>query len=917
MTKEKLKQAVKHLPQKKNYPRGLFANVVDFLRNEGESKFLAKWVMESLLATGQMAPPHSGTPTVSCLIPCYNHGQYLRETVLSVLHQDYPAFEIIIINDGSTDNSHEVSTGLVEEFSQYRIRYLQQENSGPVEARNRGCALAKGKYILPLDADDIIAPSFLSKTVKILDEFSHLGYVSTLALFFGHSNLVWPKFKFKPIHFFSVNQQTCTTLFRKSMWEDVGGYEKDMANGYEDWELWIRATKHGWLGTQIEEPLFFYRRKEVSRNTGAKERDVSIKTHIILLHPDIYDKSKLKLVMKEMAFSNWIPPQLVRPDFKVTLRNSNPTDQSALAKRILGYLAHLVPQAKGRFLAPEAGTGETDKFEKLYKQISSRILKVGQADPLSTLDLGALLLSLYPHQKPAITLFINTLLQEGALNEVFSISCFYLDLFQWDEDILNILTEVLMQKADNSQENKIIVYYQTALIFSPHSKLVLLKTYEYQIANRFYRNASITQKLAKRYNITLPEMPLKLAQESKDKKNVWYVSSSIGYAGGINGVSQAQFKTLDSLLQNNDLCNLTIITPLSTSLASNLLEFENQRNNKSTWPNIITTIRKDVPNSITLKKQNIFNGLWNPSNLPEGKPDFIILEGVRKTAYDYFVELGIDYSCPVSYIYHSSPEQYYDKYSSGKIKLSTMVQAMSGLEYHITVAKCVVDAWREIPDLKDKKWFNIPNCIREPEINAMYLNTKENVRAELNLSKDDFIITCVASVQLRKGQDILLNQLENFLKDVPNAQVLFVGPILKDRGGTEILDLAKKINHTDKVHFLNVKLNALDYIYCSDLFVLPSREEALPLSILEAMALETPCVASDVYGIPELIKHGETGLMFSHDRPQDLATHIVDLSKDSQKRALLAKNGKARYWDHFSQEKHVANWRKVLLEVFS
>ncbi|WP_169725759.1 glycosyltransferase family A protein [Maridesulfovibrio bastinii] len=439
MNKETLEQAVKELPPNRKSPKNLFRAVVDFLRNEGDSEILTKWVMDSLLAAGELLPPHSGEPIVSCIIPCYNQASYLRETVLSVLRQDFPAFEIIIINDGSTDNTNEVANGLVKEFSNYRIRYVEQENSGLVNTRNRGCVLAKGKYILPLDSDDLLAPSFLSKTVKILNESNHLGYVSTLALFFGHSNLIWPRPKFEPVLFISKNQQTCTTLFRKSMWEEVGGYEKEMVNGYEDWELWIRATKMGWLGTQIEEPLFFYRRKENSMITDSRERDVAIKTQIILLHPDIYDKSKLKSVMTEMTYSNWIPPQLVRPDFKIRLRHIPEVDQSALAKKILNHLGIIVPQLKNRFSAPESGTGKAEEFEKLYNQLNARILKIEQNDPDAALDLSALLLSLYPLKKNAVTLFINSLRKAGFLNEALSAASFYLDLMPWNENLLDTI----------------------------------------------------------------------------------------------------------------------------------------------------------------------------------------------------------------------------------------------------------------------------------------------------------------------------------------------------------------------------------------------------------------------------------------------------------------------------------------------
>lgn len=165
-------------------PKNLYKAVLDF-KNEGESEILASWVMQSQLAEGEIMPPEQGAPLVSFVVPCFNHAEYLRECILSLLKQDFNSFEIIIINDGSTDNTDEVATQLENDFPKHRIRHINQENSGLVRSRNRGCTVAKGKYILPIDADDLIAPSFLSKTVKVLESHPELDYVSSKALFLG------------------------------------------------------------------------------------------------------------------------------------------------------------------------------------------------------------------------------------------------------------------------------------------------------------------------------------------------------------------------------------------------------------------------------------------------------------------------------------------------------------------------------------------------------------------------------------------------------------------------------------------------------------------------------------------------------------------------------------------------------------
>ena len=95
---------------------------------------------------------------VSIIIPCFNQGMYLSETIESVLSQTYRYWECIIINDGSADNTEEIALGYCN--NDERIKYLKQDNKGPCVARNYGISNAGGIYILPLDADDILGKDY-------------------------------------------------------------------------------------------------------------------------------------------------------------------------------------------------------------------------------------------------------------------------------------------------------------------------------------------------------------------------------------------------------------------------------------------------------------------------------------------------------------------------------------------------------------------------------------------------------------------------------------------------------------------------------------------------------------------------------------------------------------------------------------
>lgn len=112
------------------------------------------------------------TPLVSVIIPCYNAEKFISHTITSVLDQSFQSFEIIIVNDGSTDRSQEI----ISAFKDPRICCLQKENTGVSDSRNKGFEKATGGYVLFLDADDIIASDFLEKRVAFLNQNPDYGF---------------------------------------------------------------------------------------------------------------------------------------------------------------------------------------------------------------------------------------------------------------------------------------------------------------------------------------------------------------------------------------------------------------------------------------------------------------------------------------------------------------------------------------------------------------------------------------------------------------------------------------------------------------------------------------------------------------------------------------------------------------------
>jgi len=223
---------------------------------------------------------------VSIVIPCFNQAQYLEKCVESAVIQTYPNIEIIIVNDGSTDNTQETAEDLKNKYPN-KIRIVSQINQGLSTARNNGIKASLGEYILPLDADDLIDKTMVSKSIRTMDHYN-VDLVSTDAQTFGkHSYKIIPK-EFPKCNLLYANCWVVCSLFRRIVWEKTGGYKKNMDGGYEDWEFWINAYKQGFKFKRRPEVLFHYRTKEDSMYTNAMDKDTYLKSKIMLNHPELY-----------------------------------------------------------------------------------------------------------------------------------------------------------------------------------------------------------------------------------------------------------------------------------------------------------------------------------------------------------------------------------------------------------------------------------------------------------------------------------------------------------------------------------------------------------------------------------------------------------------------------------------------------
>jgi glycosyltransferase involved in cell wall biosynthesis len=224
-------------------------------------------------------------PLVSVVIPCFNQGQFLAEAIESVLAQTFPRIEIIVVEDCSSDGStRELVRGM--RFPR-TVTILNDTNRGVAVTRNTGVRVARGTYILPLDADDRIGPRFVELALeKIEDGTADVCY--SRVVFFGEEQGEFLTGQFSVPEMLRNNLVVNTALYRKSAWAAVGGYAAVMRTGLEDWDFWLSLIERGERFHRLDEPLFFYRRHGESRTDAARETENGLRKLLFARHRRLY-----------------------------------------------------------------------------------------------------------------------------------------------------------------------------------------------------------------------------------------------------------------------------------------------------------------------------------------------------------------------------------------------------------------------------------------------------------------------------------------------------------------------------------------------------------------------------------------------------------------------------------------------------
>lgn len=238
---------------------------------------------------------------VSVIIPTFNCGKFISEGIESVLKQSYGNFEILVIDDGSVDNTKDILEAFINSGS---IKYCEQKHKGPAAARNVGILRSKGEYIAFLDADDLWERDKLTRSIKFMESNNFHWICTAMSRFTEKGETVlkripkdcWAvdsktgeiKQLKNGIFFFSdIFVHTPTIVVKKECLDNVGVFDESFLVG-EDTDLWLRLEEAGFRGGYLDNPLTIYRYNEKSitkgkKIDGLKEHSKVAKKHALIL----------------------------------------------------------------------------------------------------------------------------------------------------------------------------------------------------------------------------------------------------------------------------------------------------------------------------------------------------------------------------------------------------------------------------------------------------------------------------------------------------------------------------------------------------------------------------------------------------------------------------------------------------------
>jgi glycosyltransferase involved in cell wall biosynthesis len=358
-----------------------------------------------------------GNPLVSVIVPCFDHGRYLPQCLESIQNQTYPAIETIVVDDASSDPQTRRLLDSLERASEFTVIRLA-ENVGPGAARNIALGAAKGRYILPVDADNLLVPGAIAHLVNQLQNAGEqIGYVYPNLQFFGNRSDYFEAPEFNLHQLLESNYCDTCCLLDRDVFDAGVEYLEKVKVGHEDWDLVLTLGEHEVFGEPARTKTVLFRKHGFTRSDVVEHGRHSFYARIRELHPSLYKaapaiKARWSPALSVIALQT-IPAGsdaqlrlerqlslqtltdcevLVRSEREWRRQNLGPNVRR-LAPGLAGSAAEALrvglEAARGRFVLVTEGTGTSVFNDRTFAEKILRILQAeAQAAGLALVDAG-------------------------------------------------------------------------------------------------------------------------------------------------------------------------------------------------------------------------------------------------------------------------------------------------------------------------------------------------------------------------------------------------------------------------------------------------------------------------------------------------------------------------------------------------
>jgi glycosyltransferase involved in cell wall biosynthesis len=293
------------------------------------------------------------------IIPCYNLGQYLEEAVNSVLAQTFQDFEIVIVDDGSTDPA---TLELLADYRPPRTRVIRMPHGGVSAARNAAIAASTGIHLCALDADDRLEPTYFGKAVERLEADPSVAFVSCWLRTFGDEEWEWTPERCDLPGLLWEDTVLTASLVRRDAVVAAGGYDTGMpVQGGEDWDLWLTLVARGYRGVILPEVLFNYRRRAGSLSTISWNGSghLPLADYRVTKHADAYRAHLLDVLLHQDEET----AALLRRNDEIERYLASELEPSVAARR--EELAHLRSRLEATSPTPGHGAPAADPAQRV------------------------------------------------------------------------------------------------------------------------------------------------------------------------------------------------------------------------------------------------------------------------------------------------------------------------------------------------------------------------------------------------------------------------------------------------------------------------------------------------------------------------------------------------------------------------